>query len=84
LKENYIVKVKLNCKRGGSRPGAGRPQGAKGKNLIDPELKRNRLGIRLPAWMIGYIKEIAGDHKVSIGRVVETAMAAYLKSMGFK
>jgi len=58
-------------KRGGSRPGAGRPQGAKGKSNIDPELKRNRLSIRLPKWVIDQVKAKAESEGTSPGRIIE-------------
>ena len=61
--------------RGGARQGAGRPKGAKTKNPMDSRFKRNRLGVRLPMWVIDWIR---GQNESS-GRLVEKALVHYFK-----
>ncbi len=54
-------------KRGGCRPGAGRPRGS----IINPLLKREGLGnFRLPLWLIEWLRE----QPESGGRLIERAL----------
>ncbi len=56
--------------RGGPRPGAGRPEGATGPYIKDRRFVRGRVGIRLPRWMISFLK----SHPKLPGRLIEHAL----------
>ena len=56
--------------RGGARKGAGRPPG-KGKKLVPDQDRRERIGIRLPAYMIEWLR---GHRGVNPGRIIESAL----------
>ena len=58
---------KFKSGRGGARKGAGRPIG---KGSVTDRDRRVRLGIRLPAHMIEWLR--SQDHNP--GRVIETAL----------
>lgn len=60
--------------RGGKRPGAGRPQGT-GKPIKPAGERRQRLGIRLPVYLVEWIR----TQQDNPGQVIE---AALLKAHG--
>ena len=61
--------MKFKSGRGGARPGAGRPKGI--HTLIKPESdRRQTIGVRLPKWMVQWLKK----HDESAGRVIERAL----------
>ena len=53
--------------RGGARKGAGRPRGK--RNVADRD-RRKRIGIRLPAYIIDWLRE----QEKNPGRVIEIAL----------
>ena len=55
--------------RGGKRPGAGRPQGT-GKPIKTDAQRRRRLGIRLPGYLVDWIR--AQDQNP--GQIIEAAL----------
>jgi hypothetical protein len=56
--------------RGGARKGAGRPPG-KGKSRVGDRDRRERIGIRLPAHMIEWLRD---QRNINPGRLIETAL----------
>ena len=61
--------MKFKSGRGGARPNAGRPKGI--RKRIKPESERRQtIGVRLPAWMVQWLK----NHDDPAGRVIERAL----------
>jgi hypothetical protein len=56
-----------------SKRGKGRPPGKHGPYLEDAE-KRDRYMIRLPAWLIEVIRDLAIKNKTSAGKMIEKAI----------
>ena len=55
--------------RGGARPNAGRPKGI--RKPIKPESERRQtIGVRLPRWMVQWLKK----HDEPAGRLIERAL----------
>jgi len=55
--------------RGGAREGAGRPKGIR-KKIKSPSEYRQTIGVRLPAWIVDWIKA----HPDPAGRIIENAI----------
>jgi hypothetical protein len=60
--------------RGGARQNAGRPKGIR-KPIKSATLKRQTIGVRLPAWMVDWLK----SHDRPAGRIIEEALIAMHK-----
>lgn len=45
------------------------------------ELKTAKIGVRLTPSMVNKLNELAKEHKVSVGRIVELALEDYLKGL---
>ena len=60
--------------RGGARPNAGRPKGIH-KPIKSATQRRHTVGVRLPAWMVDWLK----SHDRPAGRIIEEALIATYK-----
>ena len=63
------MNAELKSGRGGARKGAGRPPG-KGKRRVPDRDRRERIGIRLPAHMIEWLR----DQDLNPGRIIEIVL----------
>ena len=63
------MNAELKSGRGGARKGAGRPPG-KGKSRVSDRDRRERIGIRLPAYMVEWLRA----QKMNPGQVIELAL----------
>jgi hypothetical protein len=63
--------MKKPRKRGGKRPGAGRPPGS---THIDPYFLRIRISTRLPQYLVDWLR----DQPIPMGRVIELALDEYI------
>ena len=61
--------TKFKSGRGGAREGAGRPKGIH-KQIKDPIERRETIGIRLPAYMVDWLKY----QNQPAGRIIERAL----------
>jgi hypothetical protein len=63
------MKTEFKSGRGGARKGAGRPPG-KGESRVSDRDRRERIGIRLPAHMIEWLRKQVKNP----GQVIELAL----------
>lgn len=61
-------------KKGGSRPGSGRPEGS---TSVSPELRRVTLAITIPQWMADSLT----NTDVPPGRLIEAIIQSHLASL---
>jgi len=61
--------MRFESGRGGARPGAGRPKGIH-TPIKAQAVKRQTIGVRLPAWMVEWVK---GQNEPA-GRIIEKAI----------
>lgn len=59
---------------GGRRAGAGRPKGT-GKSIVAEDKKRKTIGVRLPQYMVAWLK----NHNSPAGRLIEEALRKTFK-----
>jgi len=65
--------------RGGARPGAGRPKGSGTGPRVLKHLRREQIGVRLPAFMVEWLR----DQPEPAGRIIEEAIRNYLWADGW-
>lgn len=67
-----VIKGKFKSGRGGARVGAGRPKGT-GKRIVDPAVRRERIDIRLPAYVVAFLRE-ESIRSLNPSQMVEVAL----------
>ena len=68
MKQESLLMV-FKSGRGGARPNAGRPRGIR-KPIKNAAHKRQTIGVRLPAWMVDWLK----NHDEPAGWLIEEAL----------